>query len=349
MGSDTEEEMEWRGPGRNSKNVVSGFTWDPKEGRIKNADGSDIVSAEEQRDRAAVQVAVDVFAGTQSMGPVYRQRKAVEYIPLNKKEALYSAAQRKMVKNIPFDIMEDTAEQILAIVVMEVLMRKPGVKRIRIGEVWLSPPCNTSCKLDSINKEHKCRHGPKRKPIKGTEKGDRAKEADKMMAKNLALITVLGHMKERQRLTEQMQKVEGVELDMRGMEWFMENSEGMLAMQEYMVLFLETHKHPVERRKVDYCTWGHFYMKPTHVWTSMVHWTPKGTQEGDTCLCRGRCPFGSIGERGKWAHDHKTGQKSHQLVGGRGRKSNKGAVPLGLHTGRELCRVMQAKCRKQKK
>ena len=105
----------------------------------------------------ALQVAMDVFAGTQSMGPVYRQRTGVEYIPLDKKEELYSAAQRKTVRNIPFNIMKDTAEQTLAIVVMELKRRRPGVKRMRLGlgEGWFSPTCNTFCKMDSINGENK--------------------------------------------------------------------------------------------------------------------------------------------------------------------------------------------------
>ena len=50
---------------------------------------------------------------------------------------------------------------------------------------------------------------------------------------------------------------------------------------------------------------------------------------------------------GKWVHDYKIGQKSHQMVKGRGRKSNKGAPPLGLH--RELCRLRKATYRKKKK
>ena len=52
------------------------------------------------------------------------------------------------MRNILFNIMEDTVEQTLVIVVME-------LKRRRLGEVWLSPPCNTFCKMDSINREHK--------------------------------------------------------------------------------------------------------------------------------------------------------------------------------------------------
>ena len=33
--------------------------------------------------------------------------------------------------------------------------------------------------------------------------------------------------------------VDEVEIDLRGMEWFMENPVGMLAMQEYMLKFKE--------------------------------------------------------------------------------------------------------------
>ena len=84
-----------QGPGWNNKKAVTGFTWDPKEGRIKWADGSEIVPpkveaevVEAQKDRVAGQVAMDAFAGTQSMGPVYRQRTGVEYIPLDERAAV---------------------------------------------------------------------------------------------------------------------------------------------------------------------------------------------------------------------------------------------------------------------
>ena len=88
-------------------------------------------------------MALDVFAGTQSMGPVYRQRKGVAYIPLDGKEAVFSAAQQKMVKNVPFGIMQETPAQTMAIVVRDLERRRQGVKRMRLGEVWLSLPCNT--------------------------------------------------------------------------------------------------------------------------------------------------------------------------------------------------------------
>ena len=45
---------------------------------------------------------------------------------------------------------------------------------MRLGEVWLSPPCNTFFKLGVINKEHQFRdkEDPLRKPIQGTKKGE---------------------------------------------------------------------------------------------------------------------------------------------------------------------------------
>ena len=104
----------------------------------------------------------------------------------------------------------------------------------------------------------------------------------------------------------------------------------------------------VVKKQIDYCAWSHFYMKPTYIWTSMVYWTTKGEQEGGTGRCRQRCHFGSRGEEsGRWNHDYKIGQKSHQLVRGKGTKSNKGAAPLGLQ--REICRVRQAWYKKQRK
>ena len=63
------------------------------------------------------------------MGPVYRRRTGVVYIPLDGKEEVYSAAQQKTVRNIPFYIMQETAEQTMAtaIVVRELKRRRRGV------------------------------------------------------------------------------------------------------------------------------------------------------------------------------------------------------------------------------
>ena len=63
------------------------------------------------------------------------------------------------------------------------------MKRIKLGEVWLSVPCNTFCKMGYINGEHQFRDkaDPQRKPIQGTEKGEKAEEADALVKKALQL------------------------------------------------------------------------------------------------------------------------------------------------------------------
>ena len=92
MPSDEEPGVEWF---RSSRGVVNGFRWDRERREIMWDDGSAIhpVTAreqeeaeEEQKDREAVQIALGLFAGTQSMGPVYRRRPGVEYVPLDVKE-----------------------------------------------------------------------------------------------------------------------------------------------------------------------------------------------------------------------------------------------------------------------
>ena len=112
----------------------------------------------------------------------------------------------------------------MAIVVRELKRRRRGVKRMRLGEVWLSPPCFTYCKLGPINGEHQYRNAedPLRKPIKGTEEGKQAEEADDLVRQALQLIEFLASKKAEQLRTGEMMMVamEGVEVDLssRGME-----------------------------------------------------------------------------------------------------------------------------------
>ena len=106
-------------------------------------------------------------------------------------------------------------------------------------------PCGSYSKMDYINGEHRFRvkEEPQRRPIQGTEKGKRAEEADALVQKALRLIEYLAGQKAEQRATGMMMVVEGVEIDLRGMEWFLENPEGMLAMQVFMQQFEEEFQH----------------------------------------------------------------------------------------------------------
>ena len=141
--------------------------------------------------------------------------------------------------------------------------------------------------------------------------------------------------------------VEGVEVDLRGMEWFLENPEGMLAKQFFMQRFEEEHQYVWVKKVIDYCasSWNHFYMKPTHIWTSMVFWEPKGAQVDGVGRCRSQCKFGSWGEKGKWVHDYAIGQESSRVFGGEGRQTSKGAVPVDLH--KEIVQVRKTYYRRQ--
>ena len=69
----------------------------------------------------------------------------------------------------------------------------------------------------------------------------------------------------------------------------------------------------------------------------MIFWEPEGTQEEGEGRCRGRCPYGRVGDKGKWVHDYSIGQESSRVFGGESRQTSKGAVPVDLH--RELVKV----------
>ena len=227
------------------------------------------------KDKAAVETAVDVCSGTQSMKPVYMHRKPrPAYVALDEKVKIYSAALQKTVWNTHYDIMKTSPEETMVVIVLETKRQKPKtvVERIKLGEVWISVPCNTYCKMSYINGEHQFRDktDPGRRPMKGTEKGKQAEEADKLVKKALLLIEYLAERKAEQLATGVMMVVEGVEIDLRGMEWFLENPEGMLAMRHFMQRFEEEHQYGLVKRVVDYCAWNHYYMKPTDIWTSMV-------------------------------------------------------------------------------
>ena len=151
--------------------------------------------------------------------------------------------------------MKSSPEETMVVIVLETKRQKPKtvVERIKLGEVWISVPCNTYCKMSYINGEHQFRDktDPGRRPIRGTEKGKQAEEADKLVQKALLLIEYLAVQKAEQLATGVMMVVEGVEIDLRGMEWFLENPEGMLAMRHFMKRFEEEHQYGLVKRVVD--------------------------------------------------------------------------------------------------
>ena len=96
----------------------------------------------------------------------------------------------------------------------------------------------------SINR---CPPDPQRKPIPGPEKGQQAEEADALAKKALLIIEYLSMKKAEQLETGVRMVVEGVEVDLREMEWFLENPEGMLAMQGFMEQFMKGFRYKMQK------------------------------------------------------------------------------------------------------
>ena len=97
--NDEEHGVEWFGK---SRRVVSGFTWDSRGEETnqvrrwvsdKNTEGAGGGGGGAEGQGGGSD-SCGLFAGTQSMGPVYRRRPGVEYVPLDAMEDVYSAAQR---------------------------------------------------------------------------------------------------------------------------------------------------------------------------------------------------------------------------------------------------------------
>ena len=85
-----------RGEGPGWREGEEAYLCDARTGQILWQDGTPTrneaeVAAEEEKIKAeqATEVAADICSGTQSMRPVYRHRKKVAYIPLDKKEEVF--------------------------------------------------------------------------------------------------------------------------------------------------------------------------------------------------------------------------------------------------------------------
>ena len=258
-----------RGEGPGWREGEEAYLWDSRTGQILWQDGTPtrneaVVAAEEERikDKDATGVSADICSGTQSMGPVYRHRKKHAYLPLDNEEEVFSAAQQMTVKNIRYDIMKTSPEETMIVIVRETqkLKKRTKVKRIKLDEVWLSMPCNTYCKMGYINREHQFRvkEDPLRKPNQGTKNGKQAEEVDALAKKALLIIECLARKKAEQLETGVMMVVDEVEVDLREMEWFLENPVSMLVMQDFMEQFEKEFKYEMKRLMIDYCAWGHY-------------------------------------------------------------------------------------------
>lgn len=260
-----------------------------------------------------VQVGVDVMSCTQSARREM-EAKGMMYVPLDKEEWVFSSLERCWVQNVVCDVMKDSPAQLLQKVkdTVEAIWGKG--QRFEIKAMWVSPDCRTFSKTDASNRnkgcgfrDHRQQHRPPLQPS-STKYGRMAREADQMV------------MRVQQIIKEWCETF-------TNMVWAMENPVGSLERREYMQW--DAWFQLRQLCEVHYCAYDHPYHKPTHIWTNMLKWVPKG-QTG-TGKCEQRCCSGEWRSNGKYRHWKGIARESHREVQGKGRKAWKNMVPQKLH------------------
>ena len=258
-----------------------------------------------------IRVGVDVMACTHSAEEAMEETGLV-YVPMDIEEWVYSARTRTWVQNIACDFLENTAEEVTAKIQGALQERYTEEIQVVVAAVWASPDCRTFSKADSSNRNKGCGYRDHQKesrpPLQpaSTKWGLRAREADKLVKAVLLLIKAW---------------------DTRwpGLAWVLENPVGSLCRREYM------QKNKLPKHKlvlIHYCAFNHIYNKPTHLWTNIMNWEPKGTT--GTGLCEQKCGMGKWSEKGKFKHEYTIARESHKEMAGVGRKAFKNMVPLML-------------------
>jgi hypothetical protein len=99
-----------------------------------------------------------------------------------------------------------------------------------------------------------------------------------------------------------------------------------------------------KRFTVNYCAYGMTYKKPTHIWTTLTEWQPKGLTESG--MCNRKC--GQLIERGphekatlRSRHKHSIAGEASRLPPGPNRKQQLWKLPTLLQT--ELLELVQEK------
>ena len=264
----------------------------------------------------------------------------MEVISLDRRGKVWSAAHKAWVENVVFDVEKDSPEQILKKVIAEFKRRRKKSRRGKLTGWWASPECRTFSKMDAINGKwgqfrNWLKTTPWRPPLKpgSTVKGKLAWQADESMRRTLAVLEYIWSVKvKHQKMTEVEKEAEaqrlGCFLDLSELELAVENPQGTLEVQKYMKEW-ELRGcgggRRVRRNDVDYCAYGHPYMKPTRIWSTGRHWTPKRCNQS----CAGGKWF-TGGKRRSWRHTYKLGQRSQQMVAGKGRVALAASVPREL-------------------
>ena len=277
---------------------------------------------------------LDLFAGTQS-AMLAAETMGMVYIPIDIKSPVWSAALGREVSNYELDLSE-IDPKVLWEQVKVWAAEQTGLEKEEfcLAMVWMSPCCNTFTPVDARNKHMLVKsklhpdgiymncgyrdHTQEDKPPlqgKKTKHGKMAREADACI---MSLIRFIHWA-----------------VAVHGAEWVMENPVGSLKAQWYMQ---EVDIQDANFQTVDYCVWGHYYHKPTNLWTSLMGWKPSGPSRTGSIFdgrCHGDCLVGSYetkaSGRVEYVHFSGIGEGSAKIKGGKGRLSAKGAIPSGLH------------------
>jgi len=283
-----------------------------------------------------VMVVLDWMAGSQSLkksvkeldkaaimklsvgaGLPAKHHKGIVYVGLDKQEWWWSHSMMGWVQNIPVDLMHMSYTQIVDKVQGQLNQAAGRQVDMTVVMLAMSPCCKTFSRADSSNitRGHNYRlhgEGSWHRPPKDrtSQKGLEAHRADRMVKQGIRVA------REAHRL---------------GVPFYMENPVGSLARRPYMRRWVREWWGDwrwVVRKEVHYCAFEHFYHKPTHIWTNMIHWVPTGSTEDG--LCGQKCS-GGFWRRGRWVHRYRLSQDSKGAHGGQGRKAKKNMMPLALH------------------
>ena len=269
--------------------------------------------AQQQRrqlgEEGVARVYLDWCSGAQSARPAAEEGGYI-YRGGDIRRHVYSAREKRWVENLPVDLMKGTFAGIWEVVQRSVEQEVGEGVKVVLGFVGGGPCCITFSRMNRVNEERGCAYRDRDgNPVEG-HYGELAKKGDKDVMR-----------------LQRFLRWAGRKAEFKGWfgGWMLENPVGDLARRDYMEGWELDHV----RREVDLCAYGHYYRKPTHIWTSVMGWTPRG-ETGDG-RCGSKCGAGYWGEKGRWVHRHALGVASQRAKAGKGRKEMKQAIPHLLH------------------
>ena len=256
---------------------------------------------------AELEVYMDLGAASQASRQE-AEAAGMYYLGMDTRQWVFNATRQEWMENIVVDYTQESPERMWRIAKREIAKETGWKGRIRLAFVWASPPCHTFSVAQVINAWRMCNYRDHRKPGKppvagNTKYSKEARRSDKLVQH---LLTIFAWA--------ESQKVA----------WAMENPLGFLACRPYMKRMKVKHV----RHLVNYCAFGGWYKKPTHIWTN-IRWQPRGVTGSGRC--DNKCPSGDMGVHGRWKHRYAIAQQSWRAVSGQGRVSMKSEVPAMIH------------------